>query len=492
MRKSTTASYILELEVVFTPSQRREVEARREVARVIYNTCLGRVMKRWRGVQGSPKWRSALRRVQEINAIGDPSPDEMKERTALRKEMREVEKDFGLTEYELHAFVKEVNVHFDRRISINEAQVTATRAFRTFEKYRYGQCKKVRFLPKGAEITVENKSNNFGLRVVGQELVWKDLRAPLVVKKSDRYAEDAFLDRTKYVRLLSRTIRGRRRYFVQIVKEGKPPRKNRTVGSADSAVGIDIGPSAVVYYSTGEKKAAVEPLAPNACCEELDRKVGRLQCCMARSLEANNPDAKDENGRWKKGVKLNKSKRWEKNRVKLVNLKRRLAVNRRQDHEKAANRIIALGTDVRVEDTPITSWTKRAKETTVRKKDGKINRKKRFGKSVANHAPGLLLNCIARKLGNVGKELKRVKSSKVKASQRNHVDGSCRKKELSERWFEVDGQRVQRDLYSSWLIAHVKENGEEVDLAACREDWPNFLNAQAEALDAAPKNLGIL
>ena len=304
--------------------------------------------------------------------------------------------------------------------------------------------------------------------------------------------EDAFLDRTKYVRLLSRTIRGRRRYFVQIVKEGKPPRKNRTVGSADSAVGIDIGPSAVAYYSTGEKKAAIEPLAPNACCEELDRKVGRLQRCMARSLEASNPDAKDENGRWKKGVKLNKSKRWEKNRVKLANLKRRLAVNRRQDHEKAANRIIALGTDVRVEDTPITSWTKRAKETTVRKKDGKINRKKRFGKSVANHAPGLLLNCIARKLGNVGKELKRVKSSKVKASQRNHVDGSCRKKELSERWFEVDGRRVQRDLYSSWLIAHVMENGEEIDLIACQDDWPNFLRAQAEALAKAPKNLGIL
>ena len=105
MKKSTT-SYILELEVFFTPSQRREVEARREVARVIYNTCLGRLLKRWRSVQGNPKWRTALRRVQEINAIGDPSADEMKERTALRKEMREVEKDFGLTEYELHAFVK--------------------------------------------------------------------------------------------------------------------------------------------------------------------------------------------------------------------------------------------------------------------------------------------------------------------------------------------------------------------------------------------------
>lgn len=230
MKKSTTASYVLELEVVFTPKQRREVEARRDVARVIYNTCLGRLLKRWRGVQSVPEWRSALRRVQEINRKAESTSAEAKEKAELQKEMKQIEKRFELTEYHLHAFVKDVNRHFNRRISINEAQVTATRAFRTFEKYRYAKSKKVRFLPQGAEITVDNKSNDFGLRVVGQELVWKDLRALLIVKKDDRYAEDAFLDRTKYVRLLSRDLRGRRRYFVQIVKEGTPPRKNRLFG----------------------------------------------------------------------------------------------------------------------------------------------------------------------------------------------------------------------------------------------------------------------
>ncbi len=449
-------------------------------------------MKRWRGVQSVPEWRSALRRVQEINRKAESTSAEAKEKAELQKEMKQIEKRFELTEYHLHAFVKDVNRHFNRRISINEAQVTATRAFRTFEKYRYAKSKKVRFLPKGAEITVENKSNDFGLRVVGQELVWKDLRAPLIVKKDDRYAEDTFLNRTKYVRLLSRDLRGRRRYFVQIVKEGTPPRKNRLFGSADSAVGIDIGPSAAAFYSSGEKKAGIELLASGAANETMERKIGRLQRCMARSLEACNPDAKDENGRWKKGVKLKKSKRWQKNQVKLKNLKRLLAVNRKQDHEKTANRIIAMGTDIRVEDTPITSWTKRAKETTVRRKDGKICKKKRFGKSVGRHAPGMLLNCIDRKLGYVGRKLQRVNSRKVRASQLNHADGSYRKKALSERWFEVSGHRVQRDLYSSWLLSHVKENGEEVDLEACREDWPHFLKAQAEALSRAPKGLGIL
>lgn len=385
--------------------------------------------------------------------------------------------------------VKDVNKHFDRRISSHEAQVTATRAFRTFEKLRYGHCRKVRFLPKGASVTVENKSNDFGLRVKGQELIWKDFRAPLIVKKSDRYAEDAFLDKTKYVRLIVRKIRGRKRVYVQIVKEGLPPVKARTVGSTDSAVGIDIGPSTVAFYATEPSKAGVEELAPSV--ERQDRKIRRLSRCISRSLEACNPDAKDEEGRWKKGVRLKKSKRCIKNQDKLADIRRKQAANRKRDHETLANKIIALGTDVRVEDTPITSWSARSKETTVRKKDGKINSKRRFGRSVSHRAPGMLLTIIDRKLAYVGTALKRINSRRVKASQLNHSDGSYRKKLLSERWFEIEGQKVQRDLYSAWLIAHVKPNLEEVDLEACKKDWSYFLEAQKRALERAPKGLSI-
>ena len=234
-------------------------------------------------------------------------------------------------------------------------------------------------------MTVENKSNDFGLRVCGQELVWKDLRAPLILRKGD-----------KYVRLIVRTIRGRKRVFVQIVKEGVPPEKKRQVGPADSTVGIDIGPSVVAVYATGNAEAFVEALAPSV--ERDERRIRRLSRCISRSLDACNPDAKDEEGRWKKGVKLVKSRRYVKNQNKLADVRRRQAVNRKRDHETLANQIIAMGTDVRAEDTPITSWTARTKETTVRKKDGKICSKKRFGKSVGRHAPGMLLNILDRKL----------------------------------------------------------------------------------------------
>ena len=52
MKKATTPSYVLELEASVTANQLREIEARQEVARVTYNTCLGQLQKRWRGVNG--------------------------------------------------------------------------------------------------------------------------------------------------------------------------------------------------------------------------------------------------------------------------------------------------------------------------------------------------------------------------------------------------------------------------------------------------------
>ena len=41
-------------------------------------------------------------------------------------------------------------------------QKTATFAWRAFERYRFGNAKKVRFKRRGAPITIENKSNATG------------------------------------------------------------------------------------------------------------------------------------------------------------------------------------------------------------------------------------------------------------------------------------------------------------------------------------------
>ena len=104
----------------------------------------------------------------------------------------------------------------------------------------------------------------------------------------------------------------------------------------------------------------------------------------------------------------------------------------------------------------------------------------------------MLLSIIDRKLKYRGYALKRVISRQVKASQYDHSTGQYRKKRLCDRWCVIDGHRVQRDLYSAFLISHVSgKNLDTIDRKACCDDWVNFLKLQDEVLKTCDKNLGI-
>ncbi|MEQ6390964.1 transposase, partial [Bacillaceae bacterium S4-13-58] len=88
-----------------------------------------------------------------------------------------------------------------------------------------------------------------------------------------------------------------------------------------------------------------------------------------------------------------------------------------------ANDILSLGSDVRVETMRFQSLQKRSKKTTRNQKNGKFNRKKRFGKSIANRAPAMFLSILDRKLGYQGLFLKKIDTYAIKASQFNHLTG---------------------------------------------------------------------
>lgn len=493
MNRTVTVSYCITFEVKVNPSDMPEIDRRRECARQVYNTCLGQCQKHWRQIRSIPEWRSALKELQVLNRKNDLSPDEKSRQKALRQQMKAIEQTHGFSEYALQAYALKVNQHFENAEGSGELQKTATIAWRTFERYRFGNAKKVRFKRRGDPITIENKTNSFGLRLKDDKVLWgskhtRTLKFPIVVKRNDAYAQQTFLDKTKFIRFFERTIRGKRRFFIQAVKEGTPPPKNRQYGVGKPAVGIDLSPSTLVAYSPEE--AVIEELAPD--CENIEAVLRRVNRAIDRSYRATNPDAYNENGTLKKGCRLVPSKRCQKLMAERKELFRKQAAIRKQSHEKAANKLIAQSTDIKVEDTAVSSWTARAKETTVNRKNGKNRSKKRFGKTVARRAPAMLLAIIDRKLKYRGYALKRVVSRKVRASQFDHSTGQYRKKRLCDRWCVIDGHRVQRDLYSAFLISHVTgKNLDTIDRKACCDDWMNFLKLQDEVLKTCDKNLGI-
>ena len=491
--KAVTESYCVMFEVKVNPSDMPEIDRRQECARQVYNTCLGQCQKHWRQIRSIPEWRSALKELQALNRKTELSSDEKSRQKILRQQLKAIEQAEGFSEYALHAYALKINRHFGSPLGSNELQKAATFAWRTFERYRFGNAKKVRFKRRCDPITIENKSNSFGLRLKDDKVLWgskhtRPLEFPIIVRRNDKYAQQTFLDKTKFIRFFEKTIRGKRRFFIQAVKEGTPPLKKRQYGEGKPTIGIDLSPSTLVAYSP--EAAVIEELALD--CESVEAGIRRINRAIDRSYRATNPEAYNENGTCKKGCRLVPSKRCQKLIAQRKELFRKQSAVRKQSHEKAANKLIARSTDIKVEDTAVSSWTSRTKETSVNPKNGKIRSKKRFGKAVARRAPAMLLTIIDRKLKYRGYALKRVVSRKVKASQFDHSTGQYRKKRLCDRWCVIDGHRVQRDLYSAFLISHVTgKNLDTIDRKACCDDWMNFLKLQDEVLKTCDKNLGI-
>ena len=78
-----------------------------------------------------------------------------------------------------------------------------------------------------------------------------------------------------------------------------------------------------------------------------------------------------------------------------------------------------------------------------------------------------------------------------KASQFNHFNGTYTKKTLSQRWNDFNGIKVQRDLYSAFLIMNISDDLKSFDIDKCNERFENFYrlyNLEVNRL-AGKKNL---
>ena len=69
---------------------------------------------------------------------------------------------------------------------------------------------------------------------------------------------------------------------------------------------------------------------------------------------------------------------------------------------------------------------------------------------------------------------KNVNTYEAKASQFNHFDGTYTKKSLSQRWNDFNGIKIQRDMYSAFLIMNINDDLKSFDIDKCNERFENF------------------
>ena len=428
--KSSSPSFVVSLPLRVSRKDEREIDVRFCLFNSLYNATLGEFLRRLDQMRNTPEWIAA-RALPKLSL----------ERPALFKAARE---RVQFSEYAAHAFVAETKnaakwnegrKHADPRVSANEAQKIATRAFEAVERHALGQGGRPRFKGRGRGLqSIEGKSNKQGIRWNSSAgmLVWGSLTLPAVLPPDGRdpYLAEALQCPVKYARLVRKIVKGRMRHFAQLILKGTPPVKY--LSGEGKIVGLDAGPSAIGLFS--DEFAGVVQLAPGVV--QPWKETRRLQRKMDRSRRATNPECYHEDGTWKKGSRVQvRSRHFEKTRSKLRETERVLAARRAREHGEVINKILALGAQVHAENLSYRAW------------------QKRFGRSSKVRAVGMFMEKLHRKAERAGGGVVDLNARSLRMSQLDPLTGVYRKKELSERWHVLgDGSGVvQRDVLSAFL-----------------------------------------
>jgi len=467
-KDNSKSNYVLTLILNIEIYQENILNKRFNISRQIYNACLGEILKRYNHMRESKSYQ----RISKLPKGKDKN-----------KQFNDLNKLYNINEYSLHDFVKPMYKHFKDNIDSMTCQKLASRVYSAFEKLMFHTAKKVNFIKYDELKSIEGKWNKSGIKydIKSNKLIWNGLKIPVIIKDNDIYAHMAIQDKVKYCRIKREIIKGKYHYYIQLIMEGIPPMKITKQGEikgqigSDSSVGIDIGTQTIAFSSKYQVKLL--ELAPNI--NKIDREVKLLQRKMDRSRRATNPNKFNENGTIVKG---NKDKWVYSNHyIKIKNIRKELfrkqSAQRKQSHNILANEILNLGDKFYVETMNYRGLQKRAKNTT-KNKNGKFNSKKRFGKSIANKTPAMFLIILDNKLKWNGTQLNKIDTYTVKASQYNHITNEYIKKDLSERWndFNIDGEefKIQRDLYSSFLIMNVNKGLSTINRDLCFSKFDNF------------------
>lgn len=435
MANSKTNSYILTLKLKTNKSDMVALNKYFELSRKLYNALLGEELKRLKIMRESKLYQQAQKETDKVKR---------------RELFKEVEIKYNYGKFALNKYSTSLRVNEFKDIDANTVQALSARVIQTIDKLRFGNANKVNFIRYNEMYSIEGLTNRQGIRFRDGILYFNKLVLECIIRKNDKYAQLSLQDKIKYCRIIRKQKGNRDIYYVQLVLEGIPPKK-REIGQGE--VGIDIGTKTIGIVSDNETKLLELAEGLN----DIQNIKTRLSRKLDRQRRAYNPNKYNSDGtiNTSNRDKWIKSNNYVKTQNKLRDIQSKMARIRKQKHEELANYILSLGNIIKVETMNYKGLQARAKETTVNEKTGKYNKRKRFGKSLANKAPSMLLTIIDRKLKYENLWLFKVNTCKVKASQYNPFTDSYNKKELSERWNEFEDCKIQRDLMSALIIKNV-------------------------------------
>lgn len=438
---------------------------------------------------------------------------------ALCERRNEMLSDAGFGKYQFEKQVNKYRKHYRGKggkgylIPVHVAQKISASVWDGYQKLLFGNGNQVYFSKWSEFTTITAKTNASGIRYADGFVHFNGMKLKVRFDKKDPYGyqREAMTRDIRYCGIQRRWYASGWHYFVQLTLDGLPPVKVKTETGellhpmGNGRVGHDIGPQTIA--SVSNDAVLLTELADKV--KGIDVELRRINRALDRSRRATNPEMFAEDGSIVPKDKLPASclnrrggRQWVKSKHYLRLESRRRELFRRQremrvqQHNELVNRLLSFGDEHYIEEMRFRALAKRAKETKTNSK-GKFVRKKRFGKSISNKAPALFVKTLERKVISAGGSFKKVDTFSVKASQFNHLTETFTKKNLSKRWNTMqDGTKVQRDLYSAFLIQNVDATLKAVDVNRCNQSYDRFLqlhNQEVQRLSSmiTPGSMGI-
>ena len=459
---------VLTLPLLVEPYQEHILEKRFKILEHLHNSLVAYELRKLKNLQRTRAYRELEQQIKD-------TPRE--KRAPLYGQRQKMLSDSGFSEFAFKDDVTPMQKHFVEHIASHVAHRVASDVWRAFEKHLYHGAKKVHFKRRDTLMSAANQQAGISMSYDGQFFRWNGGRSRNKILLKIRvqhpetdYEKQMIGKEIKYFRVIRKWMKTRYKYYLQFTLVGQPVQKARPI--APGRVGIDIGTQSIAIASS----QSVHLLELANRVNDNHAKLLVLQRKMDASRRVTNPDNYNPDGTIRRGVKLRwvKSNRYKKLAAQVRELQRKNADIRKYQHTCLANSILALGTEVYVEPMDYKALQRRAKKTT-KNAQGRFNRKKRFGKSLANKAPAMFLTILEGKLSLCGGALHRVHKWEYKASQYDHLSQQYNKKKLSQRRTVLgNGDAVQRDLYAAFLIMNADGSLARPDQAACDLGYPDF------------------
>lgn len=498
-KKETTSTevFVLTLPLRCEPWQRDRLDTVFRCCNSTKNALIAKKLRALKQLERTVAWKSIKAEMATVYAEvkdHEPTNAQMQKLRPLFRQSNQLLAQHGITKAAFERDVKHIAKHFGKNVHSQVAQKLSYDVWNGFERYLFGNGETIRFSAIGEFSSIEGKSNLTGIRYSGGYLLYGKLKLQVSFSKKDPYdyEHQAMLRTIHYCRLTRRWYPDGWRYFAQFVLSGKPPIKVKPKTGellhlmGTGRVGLDIGPQTLA--AVGDHNAELVVLAEQV--QDIQSKLRRIIRAMDRSRRAANPKMFKPNGSVIPVDKLpsecimqkngkprrlwKESKRYAQLKSTRKYLLRSQADLRRQQHNQLVNQILAMGDDFFIETMQFSALAKRSKVAKTNTQGKNLSRK-RFGKSIANKAPAMFVNILERKVRDAGGEFHHVNTVKAKASQYDHSTGTYKKKKLSQRWHQLaDGTKVQRDLYSAFLLQNTNATLDGFVQGQLNEKYANF------------------